>query len=134
VAFVVDSAARSARAVWAADLEQLKAERFDLGQHAVQGGLIGQDPAEHGLRPGRPSTHADVTQTSSAALSSGEPEQGSAAHTVTMFAHYVFVADDGKVCVESARRLTPGRLEPWLGAGRRDTAAWPAGCELAVLE
>jgi hypothetical protein len=35
--------------VRAADLEQFKAERFDLGKHAVQGCPIGQDPGEHGF-------------------------------------------------------------------------------------
>jgi hypothetical protein len=83
----MDSAARSARAVWSADLEQLKVERFDLGQHAVQGGPIGHDPAEHGFRPGRPSTRADGAQTSSAVLSADEPEQGRRRTAAVMFAH-----------------------------------------------
>jgi hypothetical protein len=35
--------------IQAAELEQLKAERFDLGQHAEQRCLVTEDPDEHGV-------------------------------------------------------------------------------------
>ena len=37
-----------------------------------------------------------------------------------MFAHYVFVADGGKVCSESARIITTDRLESWPVPRRRE--------------
>jgi hypothetical protein len=37
----------------AADFQQLEAERLDLGQHPVQGGLVGQRSGEYGLGPAR---------------------------------------------------------------------------------
>ncbi|MGO8891764.1 MAG: hypothetical protein ACLQB1_19020, partial [Streptosporangiaceae bacterium] len=55
------------------------------------------------------------SQISSDALSSGEPEPGRRRAAATMFAHHVFVADDGKVSFNPAQRRTAGPLAPVRG-------------------
>jgi hypothetical protein len=44
---------RTIRRIHAADFEQLEPEGLDLGEHAVQRGLVRQRSDQHGVRPAR---------------------------------------------------------------------------------
>jgi hypothetical protein len=44
---------RTIRRIHAADFEQLEPEGLDLGEHAVQRGLVRQRSDQHGVRPTR---------------------------------------------------------------------------------